>query len=167
MASLIPPKSLLDRVEVASPCSAAWEEMAGDDRVRFCAHCNLNVYNLSAMSRREAEAFVSPREGRTCIRFYRRADGTMLTENCPVGWRKARQRLKLVVGGLTAAVAGLVSLWLPARPPSPAKQADRQVQKPVPPQPPIQWSPNRTISRGWVAGAMAAPPSGRSSRRRG
>ena len=28
--------NLLDRVRIASPCSASWSDMAGDDRVRFC-----------------------------------------------------------------------------------------------------------------------------------
>jgi len=83
--------SFLDRVEVAAPCSAPWEEMTGDDRARFCDQCRKNVYNLSDMSRWEAEALVRQAgEQRTCIRFYRRADGTVLTDNCPVGLRKMR-----------------------------------------------------------------------------
>ena len=68
-------RSPLDRVEVAAPCSASWEEMAGNERVRFCDHCALNVYNLSAMSRKEAEEMVRAHEGRLCIRFYKRHDG--------------------------------------------------------------------------------------------
>ena len=48
--------SWLDGVQVASPCQAAWSDMAGDEQVRFCSHCALHVYNLSAMTRAEAEA---------------------------------------------------------------------------------------------------------------
>jgi hypothetical protein len=95
---------LLDRLRIASPCDASWDEMEGDDLVRFCRHCQLNVYNLSAMSRREAAAFVREAEGRHCIRFYRRADGTLLTDNCPVGWRAARRRLLEHIGSVTAAL---------------------------------------------------------------
>jgi hypothetical protein len=83
----------LDQIQVASPCPASWETMAGDDRVRFCPQCTLNVYNLSGMSRPEAEALVQSHEGRLCVRFYRRGDGTVLTRDCPVGLQAARKRL--------------------------------------------------------------------------
>ena len=66
---------MLERIKIASPCKANWEQMAGDERVRHCAECNLDVYNLSAMTRREVEHLVQEREGRLCARFYRRADG--------------------------------------------------------------------------------------------
>jgi hypothetical protein len=95
---------LLDRLRIASPCDASWDEMEGDDLVRFCRHCQLNVYNLSGMSRREAAAFVREAERTLCVRFYRRADGTLLTDNCPVGWRAARRRLLEVIGSAAAAL---------------------------------------------------------------
>jgi len=83
--------SFLDRVEVAAPCSESWEAMAGDDRTRHCDLCRHNVYNLSGMTRREAESLVlKAGEQRTCVRFYRRTDGTVLTDNCPVGLRAIR-----------------------------------------------------------------------------
>ena len=82
---------LLQQVRVASPCSAAWEEMHGDDRVRSCAECQLNVYNLSALSTEEATTLVRAKEGRLCVRFYARKDGTILVENCPVGFHAGRR----------------------------------------------------------------------------
>jgi hypothetical protein len=93
----------LDLIQIASPCHVSWDEMKGDDRTRFCAHCRLNVYNLSEMPREEAEALITKREGRTCVRFFRRQDGTVLTRDCPVGLRAVRQRLFRSV----AALAGL------------------------------------------------------------
>ena len=51
-------KSLLDRTCVATPCTADWERMEGDEKKRFCGQCNLHVYNVSAMSRGEAEALI-------------------------------------------------------------------------------------------------------------
>jgi hypothetical protein len=42
---------MLDRVSIAAPCSADWDQMAGTDQVRHCPLCNKNVYNLSAMTR--------------------------------------------------------------------------------------------------------------------
>jgi hypothetical protein len=83
----------LDLIQIATPCQVSWDDMAGDDRVRFCSHCRLNVYNLSEMPRAAAERLVQEREGRLCVRFYRRHDGTVLTRDCPVGIRALRQRV--------------------------------------------------------------------------
>jgi hypothetical protein len=90
-------KSPLDNIKIASPCSADWNTMYGNDRMRFCGDCKLNVYNLSGMPRDEAENLVMNAEGRLCVRFYRRADGTIITENCPVGWAKVKARAKVYV----------------------------------------------------------------------
>lgn len=98
----------LDNVRVASPCHARWEEMKGSESVRFCAECRLNVYNLSAMARPEAEALVAGAEGRLCIRYYRRSDGTILTQDCPVGVRTTRERLMFWARSITAAALAFI-----------------------------------------------------------
>lgn len=67
--------------------------MNGADRTRFCASCQLNVYNLSAMTKKEAENLIVKTEGRLCVRFYRRADGTVLTQNCPTGLKALKKRI--------------------------------------------------------------------------
>jgi hypothetical protein len=101
----------LSSVKVASPCSADWERMLGNERQRFCGQCQLNVYNLSGMSRREAEDLITRAEGRLCVRFYRRADGTILTKDCPVGLRAIKRRLSrlrnAVVSSVLSFFAGL------------------------------------------------------------
>ncbi|MCA1557179.1 MAG: hypothetical protein LC731_01410 [Acidobacteria bacterium] len=96
--------SPLDNVRVAAPCTSDWNQMVGDERVRFCKHCSMNVYNLSSMTRREAESLISNAEGRLCIRYYRRQDGTILTNNCPVGLRAIKRRLKRVANATLSAV---------------------------------------------------------------
>lgn len=103
---------LLDRVRIAAPCSASWEAMTGDDRVRFCAGCEKNVYNLSAMARDEAERLLAEREGSICVRLYKRADGTVMTSDCPVGVkRKRRRRTALAVAGAGVMAAGGLMAW--------------------------------------------------------
>ena len=84
---------LLQEVRIAAPCQAEWRWMYGDGRVRFCGQCNLNVYNLSAMTSEEAEDLIRRTEGRLCARFYRRKDGTILIKNCPVGVRSFKEKL--------------------------------------------------------------------------
>jgi hypothetical protein len=103
---------LLDNLRVASPCHVSWEGMEGDERTRHCRHCRLNVYNVSGMSRQEAETLIREKEGRLCVRFYRRRDGTVLVDDCPVGLRKARRWLVARLAGVVAALA-LVPLLEP------------------------------------------------------
>ena len=67
----------LDRLQVPNPCPADWQQMTGDEAIRFCDTCNKQVYNLSAMTRLQAEALVSAKGGHLCIRFTRNAGGTM------------------------------------------------------------------------------------------
>ena len=99
----------LDLIQIASPCSVSWEAMKGDGRVRFCSECRLNVYNLSEMGREEAEEFVGRREGRTCVRFFRREDGTVLTKDCPVGVKLLKQRLVRAVAAVCGILLALLS----------------------------------------------------------
>ena len=98
----------IDNIKVASPCPANWSEMKGDARTRFCSQCNLNVYNLSAMTRSEATAFVAQAEGRVCVKFYQRKDGTIITNDCPVGLKLIRQRLARIISTVLAAVMSLM-----------------------------------------------------------
>ncbi len=99
-------ESRLDDVKIATPCQARWDDMIGDDKVRFCGKCQKDVFNLSAMTRDDAETLLREKGDSMCARLYRRADGTVLTADCPVGVRAKRvRRLAMVVGGGMAAGA--------------------------------------------------------------
>ena len=56
-------------------CTADWEKMRGDDKRRFCEHCQKFVYNVSAMSREEREAYATPTGMQACIYYSQRSDG--------------------------------------------------------------------------------------------
>ncbi|HZS28090.1 MAG TPA: carboxypeptidase-like regulatory domain-containing protein [Candidatus Angelobacter sp.] len=89
----------LRNIRIASPCPIEWSKMVGDERVRHCSECNLNVYNLSAMTEREVKKLLETNRGqRLCARMYRRADGTVLTQDCPWGWRALQRRISRVAG---------------------------------------------------------------------
>lgn len=111
-----PQEDLLDlrRLQVASPCPVNWADMAGDNRVRQCAECNLNVYNLSAMTTAEISYLVRDREGRLCVRFFRRADGTMITQDCPRGVRAAATSAARRAAKVAAAVLSAIVSMYPA-----------------------------------------------------
>lgn len=99
--------SPLNNISIASPCPANWDEMYGDDRKRFCGECKLNVYNLSGMTRDDAERLVTNHEGRLCVRYYRRADGSIITADCPVGWAKVKQRTRVYATAVASLVIAL------------------------------------------------------------
>lgn len=80
----------LEDVRIASPCKASWRKMKGDNRVRNCAKCSLNVYNISEMTREEVAQLITKTEGRLCIRLWRRRDGTVITKDCPIEFRQMR-----------------------------------------------------------------------------
>jgi hypothetical protein len=104
----------IDKVAIAAPCKVDWATMTGDEKRRFCEKCSLHVYNLSAMTKTEAEELLSEKSDNLCLRFFRRADGTIIFENCPVGLRRIRDgfkfSLKIVASFLTAIVSTVATL---------------------------------------------------------
>ena len=85
----------LDRMTVATPCTVPWATMAGDDRVRFCTQCRKNVYNVEGMTREAAEELIAQRHGELCVRFYRRVDGTVVTNDCAPRFGMIRSAARL------------------------------------------------------------------------
>jgi|ERR1051325_9540322 hypothetical protein len=94
----------LEGVRVASPCEVAWDRMAGDERVRHCTQCDLNVYNFAELTRDEIRDLLARTEGRVCARLYRRADGTLLTRDCPSGLRRLQRRMSRAAAAMVAAM---------------------------------------------------------------
>lgn len=105
-------------MKIASPCSAKWEHMKGDDRTRFCAACQKNVYNVAQLSEAEARELLATHEGHVCMRIFRRRDGRVITKDCPVGRRRIfDQRLRKFA--FVATWVGLIweaLRWLPNGP---------------------------------------------------
>ena len=93
---------VLDNIQSASPCAADWQQMIGDARARRCHKCDNQVFNLSAMTRSDAEAFMIERNGAQCARYFQRSDGTFLTQDCQVGI--AARRKRKLVAAVTIAV---------------------------------------------------------------
>jgi hypothetical protein len=94
------------KIHIAAPCNEKWEAMTpvrapggdgvgrqdGNDRQRHCASCKLNVFNTKNLSEAELVALLTKTEGRVCGRVWQRADGTILTRDCPRGLALLRKR---------------------------------------------------------------------------
>src|SRR5437868_7064475 len=83
--------------------------MTGDERVRHCGQCRLNVYNISEMTRAEAEGLIRKHEGRLCVRYYQREDGTILVKDCPVGFAAVRAKAIKMATRMAGALMVLLS----------------------------------------------------------
>jgi hypothetical protein len=109
--------AFVNGIEVAAPCDQKWEDMRGDDRVRHCDACALNVYDLRGLKAEQIQALFVESEGRrVCGRVFRRRDGTVITADCPVGlaekaWRHARNGTLTMAAGLFTAVAFVIGLF--------------------------------------------------------
>lgn len=115
---------VLPNIRVASPCPASWDAMTGDRRVRACSHCNQNVFNLSAMSRADAEELVRSTAGNLCAQYYQRTDGSILLADCEVGVARRRTQKRLAAGAALM-LAGSATLAMWPKPPRPTAAAVR------------------------------------------
>jgi hypothetical protein len=59
------------------------------------------------MTRSDAEYLIARTEGRLCVRFYRRGDGSIITKDCPVGLRAICRRVSYVAKAIGSMVLGL------------------------------------------------------------
>jgi hypothetical protein len=93
--------------------------MIGDDRKRFCQHCQQHVYNLSSLSEVEIVRLMEGSGDRICGRLYRRADGTIVSNDCqratgpPVRTTRVQFTIAHVLALITISATAFASLpWL-------------------------------------------------------
>jgi hypothetical protein len=142
---------VLPHIRMANPCPADWNAMVGDDRVRACVTCNKSVFNLSAMTRADAEALIVSKHGDLCAQYWQRADGTILLKDCTVQLTRRRRRLAAFAAVTALAGTALVvrASEVPAKPqprPPVHVQLRRVDSVPAIVQPVVQ--PGATLMRG-------------------
>jgi hypothetical protein len=115
--------------------------MAGDERVRHCTLCSLNVYNFAEMTRDEVRELLVRTEGRVCARLYRRADGTVLTRDCPTGLRALRRRVsRVAVALIVLSLPSLAfggTLWKKPRLKTRGSRIELKIERVATPQPAV------------------------------
>jgi hypothetical protein len=146
----------LEQIRIASPCTASWDEMTGDQQVRFCQQCQLSVYNISEMSRQQAEDLVREREGRLCIRMFQRQDGTVITQDCPVGLRKLKAAARRA-GQIAAGIVALLMTVAGAKAAPPQAKDGGKTGKPQVTTPKAPATTNKNGSGPGGAGAGEKP----------
>lgn len=125
-----PEPSFLDGLRIASPCKASWDKMEGNHQVRFCGECKKNVYDLRFMTRAQSEALLLG-QGEACVRMARRADGTVITSDCPVGASDQRKKAAAVAALGAGLIAATALLWKARSQPPPPDLAFLDVPRDV------------------------------------
>ena len=123
--------------------------MTGDHKIRFCAECKLNVYNLAEMDREEVAAIVRKTGGQLCGRLYVRADRRATVRDCPRGSMRKRVRRGLMVAGILL-IAGFG--WLLKS----VGNQDRSVH-PAWVQTVLNWIDPEPARRDFIMGKMVCP----------
>ena len=160
MPNIIP----LEALQIARPCRADWNAMTGDERARHCGSCAKTVYDISQMTRDEAHQLIAANEGHVCVRLYKRADGTVITSDCPVGKREAMRPMWWILAGFAALMASGAVVWSQptAEQPTSPREATPLIDKAR------EWplvgavvntvSPTHSMIMGDIAVMPAAPP---------
>ena len=92
-------KFLLQQVQVKNPCTVSWDSMVGNDYVRFCEHCSLSVHNLSQLTHKQIRLLITKSDGRLCVQYIRRPDGSLVTNNSLQKLHRIGRRVSQVAAG--------------------------------------------------------------------
>lgn len=99
-------KDPLQRLAVKSPCSQNWDSMVGNDRVRFCEHCSVQVHNISEMTRARAFRLANKSQGRICVRYYLGPSGAIATKSVtPPLYQLGRRVSRIAAGAFSATIS--------------------------------------------------------------
>ncbi len=103
-------------IEIPDPCDVPSSEMVKLDeegRVLACHQCRHNVYDLSKMTTDDAFALLERHEGRLCVQFYARADGTVQTIDCqPSRFEALKTQATRITLTASALLTGFLALFI-------------------------------------------------------
>ena len=87
-------------------CPKNWRDMAGDDRQRFCEHCQQYVHNLESLSAGERLKLLYGEDRHVCARY------RLAVRRAAPGYEEPYMRHLLKYGiGVAAASGALLTLW--------------------------------------------------------
>jgi hypothetical protein len=128
------PLATLDDLRIPTPCTQSWDEMAGNDRTRFCGICRKHVHNLSEYTREEADRLLSG-DRMPCLTFVRDTAGRVITADA--GWRRHPWqvvRMLAAVWALALTALGCDKFGRTAGAPAPNTSGARRTGSPPPKQ---------------------------------
>lgn len=96
-------RDLSNQLKIKNPCSANWDQMIGNDWVRFCEHCQLTVNDLTPLTPKRVRRLIAESKGRLCVRYQHGPDGNILLKPVEQQLHQIRRRIsKFATGAFTA-----------------------------------------------------------------
>jgi Carboxypeptidase regulatory-like domain/Ankyrin repeats (3 copies)/Ankyrin repeats (many copies) len=97
------PRDLSEQLKIKTPCSANWDQMIGNEWVRFCEHCQLTVNDLTPLTPKRVRRLIENSKGRLCVRYRVSREGTPLLKAVPQQLHQIRKRVsKIAASAFTA-----------------------------------------------------------------
>ena len=131
---------------IEKPCPANLGSMPGDEKRRFCAHCQLHVHNLSAMTPDEQSHVMKEAKERICVTYVLSPNSKVVS--APV-W-KLHQRLAKGRRLAAAAAMALLSVVAPG-----CATSSKPVEAPRPIE---RTSTSQFVDGKQIAGGICPPP---------
>jgi hypothetical protein len=105
-------KDFIQQLRITSPCSVEWDAMIGNDRVRFCEHCQLSVHHVDALTRKQFRRLIARSNGRICVNYTR---SQQVQNTLPI-LHKIGRRTSALAAGAFSATLGLSAATATAQP---------------------------------------------------
>lgn len=105
----MPARDLRKQLKIENPCSANWDEMIGNEWVRFCEHCRLTVNDLSPLTPKRVRRLIANSKGRLCVRFKQDHEGLPIIKSVPQQLHQIRKRVSKIAAGAFTATLSLTS----------------------------------------------------------
>lgn len=102
-------RDLSKELEIKTPCTADWDSMIGNDRIRFCEHCNLTVNDLSQLTPKRVRRLIIKSKGRLCVRYRLLPDGAPLLKAVPKKIHTIGRRASRIAAGAFTATLSLAT----------------------------------------------------------
>lgn len=119
---------------IEKPCPASWDEMRGDDKRRFCEHCQLHVHNLTATTFEEQKSVLEPVNERKCVSYIatqsaKPVDARMwIRLQSMTGWHRAVAAMLAAAFSLFSTSCRTTGTPMPPSDTSPRKMGKMQVK---------------------------------------
>lgn len=121
-------RDLSRQLEIKTPCAANWDQMHGNDRVRFCEHCQLTVNDLTSLTPKRIRRLIAKSQARLCVRYYSGSNGKPLIAQVPTKLHQINKRVSRVAAGIFTATLSMGSATGQASTTSPSYQRVFTVQ---------------------------------------
>lgn len=95
----MPARDLSEQLKIETPCTANWDQMIGNEWVRFCEHCQLMVNDLTPLTPKRVRRLIANSKGRLCVRYRLSPEGAPLLKAAPQQLHQIRTRVSKIAAG--------------------------------------------------------------------